>query len=207
MIYALIELKQALSAVDLVMRELARQLELDETGVMVLALLARDGHCGASDLAYLCGRARQQVHRSLLGLEQVGLVEPTHLSPERRVLSWGLTEPGLERWRLLEHGLRAWEPLLSDPLQVPELQFALRKITQIIVNRPSSDGWKQGLLVPTELRKVPLRTRALMEADAKGDQAVPETDVPREPRRGRATCRDEDLTDEDLAEQWRAMWR
>ena len=40
-----------------------------------------------------------------------------------------------------------------------------------------------------------------MEADVRVDQAVPETDVPREPGQGRATCRDEDLTDEDLAEQ------
>jgi len=67
--------KQALTALDVVMRRWGRQLGLDEVELVLVMLLGEvRGRCGA-DLAELSGRSRQNVNRSLFALRERGLVE------------------------------------------------------------------------------------------------------------------------------------
>jgi hypothetical protein len=101
--------KRTLTAMDLVTRSWARQLGLDECGVMVLILLGHRESLPACELAVQTGRARQQVQRSLQLMEKLSLVCPAELSRHGRTVAWMLTELGLEYWRALEPVLYEWD--------------------------------------------------------------------------------------------------
>jgi DNA-binding MarR family transcriptional regulator len=156
----LLEVKRSLTVLDLVFRDWARELALDECGVMVVLLLAEQPNLGASDLALRCGRARQQAHRSLLLLESQGRVECTSRSPKGRIAGWALTEDGLAVVRCLHDGLTAWNEELSRKLDLNSLAEVLNDIVVFALNRKSANGWIHGLFIPRELRKETMRTRA-----------------------------------------------
>ena len=151
-----IAMKGALTVMDLVTRGWARQLEIDECGVMVLMRLGFLESASAAKLALLCGRVRQQVQRSLGILAKAGLAEPCAVSDRGLASAWSLTEKGKRRWRSLSRAVRAWEEELERAIDVPQLTEALGRVVEMAVNRPSADGWRKGLIEPHELKKVPL---------------------------------------------------
>lgn len=150
--------KQALTAIDQVTRGWGRELGLDESGVMVLMLMGERGELPEWELAKLCGRKRQQVHRSLKRMERRELLRPAERSRKGRATRWTFTDRGIELWRCLERAVAAWEATLAWRYDVGELRKTLESIAELAVNRPGADGW--GLLVPNELRLDPIRTRA-----------------------------------------------
>ena len=156
-------MKQALTVVDFVTRKWARDLDLDECGVVVLMLLAQRGERPSHELAFYCGRSRQQVQRSLRHLEARGLVVPLWFSRAGRVKAWGLTQRGQATWQVLERAVIAWDEELERKLDVAELKAMLQRIVELAVNRPGGDGWRRGLIVPHELLFDPIRPRAAME--------------------------------------------
>ncbi|MDP2276141.1 MAG: MarR family winged helix-turn-helix transcriptional regulator [Archangium sp.] len=171
---------QALTAMSLVTRGWARDLDLDECGVMVLMLLAQRGHDPECNLALRSGRARQQVHRSLRMMQQRGLVAPSVTSVRGRAQAWTLTERGWRMWGLLERSVVAWEEEMARWLEVPELTRMLQKLVMTAVNRPGGDGWRRGLMVPHDLRVDPVRARAEMEEGLLEPAPQPVSDVPLE---------------------------
>lgn len=208
---AWLAMKQALTAMDLVTRGWARDLDLDECGVMVLMLLGERGHDPACNLAYRSGRARQQVQRSLGMMRRRGLVTPLVVSARGRVQAWKLTERGLTMWGLLEQAMQAWDEDLERRVNVAELTAELQRVVSVIVNRPGGDGWRRGLLVPYELRRASIRTRASME-EGLLDQTPPaaETSLPLEAGHHESISGNPNWTDaerESVARAWRALWR
>ena len=148
--------KQGLTAMDLVTRSWAKELGLDECGVMVLCLLGEQPHRAASNLALHCGRARQQVHRALVDMRRKALVRPSAVSARGRIEAWSLTDRGEQLWTCLERGLQLWDHELGEIVELPELIASLQRIAEVIVNRPGADGWGRGLLVPQDLRSMPM---------------------------------------------------
>lgn len=181
--------KQALTAMDRVMRGWARDLGLDECGVMVLLLLRVRGPCPAWQLALLCGRVRQQVHRSLRMMERRGLVEGRDLSARGRVQQWALTERGRDLGEILEGAMAIWDRLLGSTVELPTVVRALERMVETMVNGPSADGWR--LLVPDELRREPIWFRASLSPED------------REAARERARRAKED----EIAQAWNALWK
>jgi DNA-binding MarR family transcriptional regulator len=153
------EAKKLLTAMDLVTRSWGRQLGLDECGVMVLILLGEDGPTRACDLAALCGRARQQVHRSLTMMKARDLVRPSEQDVHGRTVEWSLTDEGADHWKALEPALYEWDLVLMEQLDVVEFASLLRRARKVMVNRRSIDGWRRGLLNPTNLRLCPIGAR------------------------------------------------
>jgi DNA-binding MarR family transcriptional regulator len=106
----MLAVRQGLTAVDAIMRQCAKASGLERSEALVLGLVhARPGR-GASQLAIMTGQPRQQAHRSLLKLEQPGLLEPrTRL---RNMIGWRLTPVGEELWAHLCARLRGYEEVL-----------------------------------------------------------------------------------------------
>lgn len=183
--------KQALTAMDRVTRGWAQDLGLDECGVMVVMLLGEHGPRAGSDLALLSGRLRQQVQRSLGALKLQGMVAPSLVSGSGRVHQWALTDRGRALWGILESAMKIWEEILSREAELPAVVLALQRMVEIMVNRPSADGWR--LLVPDELRRDPIGCQAVRMAQAEDREAV----------RERARQKGE----EEIARAWAALWR
>lgn len=163
-----IALKQALTAVDVVMRQWARELGLDGAELMVVLLLGEKRARAAADLAYFSGRVRQSVQRTLEGLMRAGLVRPAARSHDR-VQAWELTEDGLEVLARLRARTEVWRELISSRVVLADLVQSLRWTVEAMVNRPSADGW--GLLVPDVVRKDPEWDRSFSREEADGDPA------------------------------------
>ena len=168
---------QALTTMSLVTRGWARDLDLDECGVMVLMLLAQRGHDPECNLALRTGRARQQVHRSLRMMQRRELVAPSVTSVRGRVQGWTLTERGWRMWGLLERSVVAWEEEMARWLEIPELTRMLQRLVMIAVNRPGGDGWRRGLIVPHDLRVDPVRARAEMDEGLLDPLPMPQPNV------------------------------
>lgn len=203
-------MRQALTAMDLVIRGWARDLDLDECGVMILMLLGERKHDPACNLAYRSGRARQQVQRSLMMMQRRALVEPMVISARGRVQAWRLTERGLRMWELLERAMREWEAELEHRVDVAELTASLQRVVQVIVNRPGGDGWRRGLTVPLELRLEPTRMRAsmeegLLEPAPSAEPSLPLDDEHRECIRGNPKWTEAER--QSVADAWAALWR
>jgi DNA-binding MarR family transcriptional regulator len=167
------DLKRALTVMDYATRSWGRELGLDECGVMVLSLLGEEGRALEWQLGMKCGRARQQVHRSLCLMKKRGLVKPD-VSERGRNKPWALTEKGQKLWECLSRGIREWQGLLEERIDVAQLKSELQQIVTIFLNRPRADGgWRRALCVPPELLKMPMR----VEAEAEG-LLVSETEAP-----------------------------
>ena len=136
---------------------------------------------------------------------------PMAVSARGRVQAWKLTERGLTMWGLLEQAMQAWDEDLERRVNVAELTAELQRVVSVIVNRPGGDGWRRGLLVPYELRRASIRTRASME-EGLLDPTPPaaETSLPlgaghRESISGNPNWTDAER--ESVARAWQALWR
>lgn len=193
-------MKAALTVMDLVTRGWARQLGLDECGLMVLMLLSQteEPRPGA-ELALLCGRARQQVHRSLLAMHELKLVRPAAVSHRGFTTAWALTAKGKFRAGCLARAIRAWEETLERNIDVPQLTEALGRVVETAVNRPGGDGWRKGLLIPHDLKIVPLWFEVEMEEGLLEEELVEPPIEEDDPSR-------EERVRERAARGWNAMW-
>lgn len=191
--------KQALTAMDLVMKQWAADLELDECGVMVLLLLGQRERCPACELALRSGRARQQVQRTLKNLQGRGVVAPVEVSSRGRVQAWSLTAAGRALLDCVERGARVWEEVLGSVVDLASMTADLERTAEVIVNRPGADGWRKGLLVPMELRAESMRSQALMEGLVQEAGAPVVTRVPRESERADEWA--------EVERAWFALWR
>ncbi len=156
-------MKRALTVMDQATRSWGRELGLDECGVMVLSLLGEEGPALEWELGMRCGRARQQVHRSLGIMKKRGLVRPDVTVPDRNK-PWMLTETGQELWCCLARGIREWQGLIEARMAVSELKSTLQGVVEIFLNRPRANGgWRRALCVPPELLKMSIGTDASMQ--------------------------------------------
>ena len=149
-----IALKQGLAVMDAVERAWGRELGLEAAEVMTMLLLSERPGRSTSEIALFTGRHRQHVWRSLRGLAGRNLVHPTRVTT-RGVEGWSLAPAGLALARRLEMRLAAWEAIMSRSVDLPMVAWSLRRMVESVVNRPSSAGWRRGLVVPEEARLDP----------------------------------------------------
>ena len=147
-------IRQALTAMDGVARENARVVGLQGADVLVVLLLGQRESFAASSLALHTGRTRQQVQRSLEALRKKGLVHTGRL-PSGRVAAWALTDAGVSVKDRLEARLGAYEEILGGHADLSRVAESLERMVESLVNRPSSSGWRRGLLVPHVARLNP----------------------------------------------------
>lgn len=148
-----IALKQALTAVDVVMRRWARELGVDGADLTVLLMLGKRKTRAVSDIAYFIGRHRQQVQRTMEGLARRGLVEAVVRDATRRTQAWSLTPEGQRLLERLQARTEVWRGLISSRVDLGELIRWLEWTVEAMVNQPSADGW--GLTVPDVVRRDP----------------------------------------------------
>ena len=192
-------MKAALTVMDMVTRSWARQLQIDECGVMVLMQLGVRQRRSAAKLALYCGRPRQQVQRSLAILQAAGMVEAATVSARGCTTSWTLTEKGQRRWKSLQRAVRAWEESFERAIDLPLLSQMLGRVAEASVNRPGADGWRKGLIQPHELKIVPLWFQVEMEDELLARAPVPP--VPADEDEERA-----ERERERGKREWGAMW-
>ena len=162
-------MKQALTAIDRVTRQWARELRLDECALMVLMMLGSWPNSSAAELARKSGRTRQQVQRSLGAMVRRGMVVPTARTKKGRVQGWTLTEHGVAFFRSLERAVLTWEEVLGSRVDLPATVAALGRVVKTMLNRPRADGW--GMIVPDELRKESIADHfALSTAASMGEE-------------------------------------
>jgi hypothetical protein len=169
------EMKQALTVIDLATRNWGRQLRLTECAVMVLALLGEGGAAPECDLSASCGRSRQQVHGALLLLAKRRYA--TRLVVDGRTRAWELTERGRELWACLDRGIREFEGELEARLDVSAFKTDLDRLVTVFLNRPRANGgWRFGLCVPVELLKTPMWAEASFKGLVDVEEALPDDD-------------------------------
>lgn len=151
-----ISVRQALVALDITMRAWGRELGLDGSEVMVLLLIGQlnERRRSASEIAWLSGRSRQNVQRSLARLERRGIILPAAVSG-RGTEAWSLTEVGIQLGARLHCRQVALESILDARFELADIALSLQLIVQTLVNRPTASGWARGLLIPHEARKDP----------------------------------------------------
>ncbi|MDP1823179.1 MAG: hypothetical protein Q8L48_08060 [Archangium sp.] len=142
-----------MKAIEAVGRFWARQLALEPTDVLLLLLIARTEQTPTT-LGHLTGRKRQQVHRSLVRLEDAGLVEAATYTRRGRVAAWRLNKSGIARLECLERRMHIWEEHLVGRVDVNTLLVELRSTLRALVNR-TMEGYLAGLYHPDELRRDP----------------------------------------------------
>jgi len=200
----LVEVKRSLTLLDLVFHAWARELGIDDCSVTLILLLAEEGDLSAAELAVRCGRARQQVRRSLLQLEAQGRVEVSHLAVDGRVEGWSLTEPGMATAHCLDQGVAVWSKELGTQIDLVALSATLAQVVRFALNARTSNGWARRLYVPRDLRAVTMRNRAEFAGIAR--PRAP----PRDPRAPAPEVETNDgFTEEDharIAAAWRALW-
>jgi hypothetical protein len=140
-------IRQALTAMDGVVRENARVVGLEGADVLMVLLLGQRESFAGSSLALFTGRTRQQVQRSLMVLRKKGLVRACRM-PSGRAIAWALTDAGVTVKDRLEARFDAWEEILGGQADLPKVAEALECMVESLVNRPSSFGWRGGLQVP-----------------------------------------------------------
>lgn len=150
---AWVAMQQSLRAIEAVGRFWAGELELEPTDVLLILLMERTEQTPTT-LGHLSGRKRQQVHRSLLRLEEQRLVEVASFRRRGKIAAWRLTEAGLLRLECLERRMKVWEEHLVGRVDVDVLLDELRATLRSLVNR-SMDGYLAGLHQPEEHRRDP----------------------------------------------------
>jgi DNA-binding MarR family transcriptional regulator len=148
-------IKQALTAMDAVVRLWARELGLEGSEILILSLLLEKSPTSASELALFSGKPRQIAQRTLTQLERRGLVTPARVSPDRKVQSWSLTPTARSVMERLSARLGAWEEIIGSKVDLPEVESSLRRMVESLVNQPTPNGWSNGLTVPHVSRKDP----------------------------------------------------
>jgi hypothetical protein len=136
---------QALSAMDAVRRRWARDVGIEAAQLAVVLLLSRGEALGPADVAWLSGRSRQQEFRSLRGLHARGLVTPARCSDDGMVQTWRLSADGVRIAERVEARAAAWLGMMSTQFDVATLVQLLHRTTRVLVNRPSTHGWRSGL--------------------------------------------------------------
>lgn len=203
-----VALQQSLRAIEAVGRFWATQLGLEPTDVLLILLVGRAART-PTVLGNMTGRTRQQVHRSLLRLEALGLVEADGFSRRGRVAAWRLSPPGLLRLDCLERRMAIWEQHLSPRVEIDALIEDLRVTLRALVNR-SMEGYFEGLYVPDELRRDPNlefmhEAMKLRESDAHADANPSPTTQRKEAARRHAEAAE--MEDEEAARAaWQNLW-
>jgi len=151
---AWLAVRQATVAMDAVERKWARELKLKPLGLTAMLLLARRPGRSAMEIAYFSGQRKQNVGRALRALEKRGLVHPAQVS-KRGAEGWSLTAAGVALARRLEARLAAWELIIQRGVDLASLTYALQRTVELLVNRPTEDGWEAGLSIPDESRLDP----------------------------------------------------
>ncbi len=150
----LLAVKQALTVLDAVLRTCAHATGLEASEVVVLAMLAQKPGRSASEVALFSGHARQHAHRALKVLASRGLVVPSRWS-FGKVAGWTLSEAGREAWGRVARRLSAYDRLLEARVSLSEVVELLERMVEAVVNRPSPEGWRKGLVTLHESRKDP----------------------------------------------------
>lgn len=144
-------MRQAMAALDLVMRVWARQLRLSAGELMVIMLLGDQPRRCCAELALLSGRRRQQTQRTLAALHRRGFVQPARTNKKGRVQAWELTAHGRTCLERLEARVRDWDDLLSRRLDLEHLTANLQRTVEVIVRYPTGgNGWEEALNWPLE---------------------------------------------------------
>lgn len=117
---------------------------------------------------------------------------------QRSFHAWTLTQKGKTRARAIERAVRAWEEELGRVIEVPQLTESLVRVVEAAVNRPGANGWRRGLLIPHELKKVPLWFEVSMQEEVL-DSSGPTPSSHDEASADRERAR--------VQREWDAMWR
>ena len=200
-----IAVRQALRVLDAIERSWGRDVGLDGSQVTIFLLLSRLPGCSASELAIYTGRQRQHVWRSMTALKERGLVHASRTS-ERGTEGWSLSPAGVTLAQALERRLAAWEGLMGRHVDLDQIFQLLQKMVTTVVNRPSSKGWRRGLLAPEESWMDPewnahLHSAALPEASttAHCERHEPTTEQPGEDPKTPADY-------ERIDQHWHKLW-
>ncbi len=140
---------QALSAMDAVRRRWARELGIEAAELAVVMLLTGGEPLGPAEVAWRSGRSRQQELRTLRSLHDRGLVTAARLAGGK-VQTWELSREGRELAARVERRAAAWSRMLSAQLDVQVLVQLSQRMTRVLLNRPSTRGWRTGLAEPRE---------------------------------------------------------
>lgn len=140
----LIRIWQALTAIELMFKRVARDVELAplDTWVLVVAAVAGEPVSGAW-LARQTGRARQQVHRSLEALALRKLVARSDVA-DAQAVRWEVTPLGKRVVRLVDVIAQGWLLGATRRVDLEALGDTLERLVISIVNR-DTDGWRRGL--------------------------------------------------------------
>jgi hypothetical protein len=163
-----IRVRQGLTALELVFRRAAREVDLrpQEAWVLALCAVAREPVSG-SWVAEQTGRSRMQVQPTLVSLRDAGLLT-AQLRASGRVAGWQVTPRGLTVARALGHVMDAWLAPIDQRVSLEDLARSLERVVMVAVNQPGSRGWRAGLTRPRADRTGELRlaVRQLLEAGA-----------------------------------------
>ncbi|MFO0594708.1 MAG: MarR family transcriptional regulator [Myxococcaceae bacterium] len=136
--------KQLSLALDVRMADALREVSLHTEDMLLLAFLSQDRAFGPQDLAWLVGRSRQSVHRSLERLKRLGYVTASPSDFVDRNVFWGLTQLGHETWGSIQRTIAAEENRLSwNPESTRALSTLLREF--IVKLLPFNPDAKSGL--------------------------------------------------------------
>lgn len=141
-------MRQVMGVMDSVMREGTREAGITAEDFLILAWLVERGALSGSDLGEWMRRARQSVQRSLVRLEQRGLVERLGSAVDGRTAAWALTDAGRRRFEVVEAWFHAKERYLrARDINVEKFAFALGELMHALLEQPRDRGWL-GLVEP-----------------------------------------------------------
>lgn len=166
-------IKQALTAMDAVVRRWGRELGVDGSELLIISLLLEKAPRSASDLAFYSGKPRQIAQRTLTQLEQRHLVAPARVA-HGKVQAWTLTPTSRNLMERLTARLDAWEEIIGTRVDLPEVTSSLHRMVESLVNHPTPHGWSTGLTVPHVSRKDPHWDQPSRQAEPEPDREVDE---------------------------------
>lgn len=140
----LIRVWQALTAIELMFKRVAREVGLAplDTWVLLVASVAAEPVSGAW-LARQTGRARQQVQRSLEALAVRNLVARS-VGGDAPAVRWEVTVLGRRVVRLLDVTAQGWLLGATRRVDFEVLAQTLERLVNSIVNR-QPNGWRHGI--------------------------------------------------------------
>ncbi|MCC6338073.1 MAG: hypothetical protein IT380_29275 [Myxococcales bacterium] len=175
-----ISARQSLTAMDAVLARVARAWELSQQELWAFMLMVEANEpVGASWLGVQSGRARQQLHRALQGLEARGLVEG--VGHGTNALRWSLTQQGHQRGQRLRAVFDEWVSMMGRRVDVPRLEADLMRVVAVLVNRPQDGAWVNGVTVPYSVRHAEVRMDgrpSLKELATEGADGAAQLDQP-----------------------------
>ena len=208
-----LQMRLLMTSCDFVERECARRLKLAEGDVFLLMIMGTNPPIRGTDIAMMMGRDRQQVQRTLLGLERRWIVEPDTLSELHRVQTWRLTDRGRRVIDALSRLINLWQIDLSAKADLDLVFRALDRSCAALVNAPlHPKGWGYALSTPQTLQRfTPDALAALeaMEAVREELRAGPDNDAAEVRKVARAQAERERAEREEqvVEDYWTAMMR